>query len=159
MKVLVAQSCPTLCDSMGYSLPVSSIQGFSRQEYWSELPFPSSGALPDPGMESSSPALHVDSSLSETSGRPLIISFFLSCSALLLNKCQFNWFLLCLLELAPQLSFLSFAIVYFLFQRWILPIRLVEICASFKKFILDECCHSFLPHFWGLPTYSSWHCY
>ena len=70
MKVLVAQSCPTLCDSMGYSLPVSSIQGFSRQEYWSELPFPSSGALPDPGIEPGSPALQADSLLSEPPGKP-----------------------------------------------------------------------------------------
>ena len=31
--------------------------GFSRQEYWSGLPFPSSGNLPDPGIEPRSPAL------------------------------------------------------------------------------------------------------
>ena len=35
--------------------------GFSRQEYWSGLPFPSSGDLPDPGIESGSPALQADS--------------------------------------------------------------------------------------------------
>ena len=35
--------------------------GFSRQEYWSELPFPSPGDLPDPGIELGSPALQVDS--------------------------------------------------------------------------------------------------
>ena len=33
--------------------------GFSRQEYWNGLPFPSPGDLPDPGMESTSPALGV----------------------------------------------------------------------------------------------------
>ena len=31
--------------------------GFSKQEYWSELPFPSPGNLPDPGIEHASPAL------------------------------------------------------------------------------------------------------
>ena len=31
--------------------------GFSRQEYWSELPFPALGDLPDPGIEPGSPAL------------------------------------------------------------------------------------------------------
>ena len=31
--------------------------GFSRQEYWSALPFPSPGDLPNPGIESGSPAL------------------------------------------------------------------------------------------------------
>ena len=35
--------------------------GFSRQEYWSGLPFPSPGDLPDPGIEAMSPALKTDS--------------------------------------------------------------------------------------------------
>ena len=39
--------------------------GFSRQEYWSGLPFPSLGYLPDPGIKPGSPALKADSSLSE----------------------------------------------------------------------------------------------
>ena len=43
--------------------------GFSRQEYWSGLPFPSPRDLPDPGMEPRSPALHVDSSPSELPGK------------------------------------------------------------------------------------------
>ena len=34
--------------------------GFSRQEYWSGLPFPSPGDLPDPGIEPRSPALCTD---------------------------------------------------------------------------------------------------
>ena len=36
-------------------------RGFSRQEYWSGLPFPSPGDLPDPGIEAGSPALQADS--------------------------------------------------------------------------------------------------
>ena len=40
--------------------------GFSRQECWSALPFPSPGDLPDPGTEPGSPALQVDSLLSES---------------------------------------------------------------------------------------------
>ena len=55
--MLVAQSCPTLCDPMDCSPPGSSVHGFSRQGYWSGLSFPSPGDLPDPGMEPSSPAL------------------------------------------------------------------------------------------------------
>ena len=39
----VAQSCPTLCKPMDCSPPGSSVHGFSRQEYWSGLPFPSPG--------------------------------------------------------------------------------------------------------------------
>ena len=37
--------------------------GFSRQEYWSGLPFPSPGDLPNPGIEPGSPALQADSLL------------------------------------------------------------------------------------------------
>ena len=44
--------------------------GFSRQEYWSGLPFPSPRNLPDPGIEPRSPALVVDSLPPETSGKP-----------------------------------------------------------------------------------------
>ena len=51
LKVLVAQWYLTLCDPMDCSLPGSSVHGFSRQEYWSGLPFPSPGNLPDPGIE------------------------------------------------------------------------------------------------------------
>ena len=39
--------------------------GFSRQEHWNELPFPSSGDLPDPEIEPRSPALQADSLSSE----------------------------------------------------------------------------------------------
>ena len=47
--------------------------GFSRQEYWSGLPCPPPGDLPDPGIESRSPALQVDSLLSEPPGKPLTL--------------------------------------------------------------------------------------
>ena len=42
---------------------------FFRQEYWSRLPFPSPGDLPDPGIEHN-PALRLDSLLSELPGKP-----------------------------------------------------------------------------------------
>ena len=42
--------------------------GFSREEYWSELPFPSPGDLPDLGIEPSSPALQADALTSEPTG-------------------------------------------------------------------------------------------
>ena len=45
---------------------------FSRQEYWSGLPFPSLGDLPDSGIEPKSPALQADSLLSEPAGKPLV---------------------------------------------------------------------------------------
>ena len=44
--------------------------GFSRQEYWSGLPFPSPGDLPNPGIDPWSPALQVDALSSEPPGKP-----------------------------------------------------------------------------------------
>ena len=44
--------------------------GFSRQEYWSGLPFPSSGDLSDPGIKPGSPALQADSLPSAPPGKP-----------------------------------------------------------------------------------------
>ena len=44
--------------------------GFSRQECWSGLPFPSPGDLPDPGIEPGSPALETDTLPSEPPGKP-----------------------------------------------------------------------------------------
>ena len=48
---------------------VSLSMGFSRQEYWSGLPFPSLGVLSNPGAEPRSPALQVDSLLSKSPGK------------------------------------------------------------------------------------------
>ena len=53
-------SCPILCNPK-----------FSRQEYWSGLPFPSLGDLPKPGVEPEFPALQADSLPSEPPGKPL----------------------------------------------------------------------------------------
>ena len=45
---------------------------FSRQEYWSGLPFPSPGDLSDPGIEPGSPTLKTDYLQSEPPGKPVI---------------------------------------------------------------------------------------
>ena len=60
MKVLVSQSCLTLCLPMDCTHQAPPSMGFSRQEYWSGLPFPSPGDLPDPGIKPRSPALQMD---------------------------------------------------------------------------------------------------
>ena len=49
--------------TVAHQAPLS--MGFSRQEYWSGLPFPSPGDLPDPGIESRSPTLQADALTSE----------------------------------------------------------------------------------------------
>ena len=53
-----------------YQAPPS--MDFSRQEYWSELPFPSPGDLPNPGIKPRSPALQADALPSEPLGKPKI---------------------------------------------------------------------------------------
>ena len=73
-EVLVTQSCLTLCDPIVCSLPVSSVcgyLGFSRQEYWNRLPFPSSGDLPDPGIEPTSLGLAGRFFTTEPLGEPV----------------------------------------------------------------------------------------
>ena len=57
----VAQSCLTLCDQMDSRLHQAPLSmGFSRQQYWSRLPFPPSGDLLNPGIEPGSPTLQAD---------------------------------------------------------------------------------------------------
>ena len=58
---LVAKSYLTLATPWTIACQAPLSMGFSRQEYWSGLPFPSPGDLPDPGIEPGSPALHADS--------------------------------------------------------------------------------------------------
>ena len=71
VKVLVAQSCQTLATPWTIAHQAPLCVGFSRQEYWSGLPCPSPGDLPDPGIEPGSPALQADSLLSEPPGKPM----------------------------------------------------------------------------------------
>ena len=66
MYVVVAVLCSVVSDSLqpyglyiAFQAPLS--MGFSWQEYWSGLPFPSPGDLPDPGIEPRSPTLQADS--------------------------------------------------------------------------------------------------
>ena len=53
--------------AVAYQAPPS--MGFSRQEYWSGVPFPSPGDLPDPGIEPRSPTFQADALTSEPPGK------------------------------------------------------------------------------------------
>ena len=55
--------------TVAYQAPHS--MGFSRQEYWSGLPFLSLGDLPDPGIKPVSPAFQADTLTSEPPGKPI----------------------------------------------------------------------------------------
>ena len=57
--------------TVAYQAPLS--MEFSRQEYWSGLPFPSPGDLPHPGIEPRSPTLQADVLPSEPPGKSLIM--------------------------------------------------------------------------------------
>ena len=70
-KVRVAQSCPTLCDPWTVAHQALLSVEFSRHEYWSWLPFPSPGDLPDPGIKPGSPPVQADSLPSEPLYLPL----------------------------------------------------------------------------------------
>ena len=56
--------------TVAHQAPLS--MGFSRQEYWSGLPFPSPGDLPNPGIEPRSHTLQADTLTSEPPGKPNI---------------------------------------------------------------------------------------
>ena len=70
---LVAKSCPTLVTPWNVACQALLSIEFSRREYWSGLPFPSPGDLPDLGIEPRSPALQTDSLPTELQGRPQYI--------------------------------------------------------------------------------------
>ena len=70
VKVIVAQSCLTFCNPMDCSPPRSSVHGILQARIPdSGLPFPSSGRLPDLGIEPGSHALQADSLPSEPPGK------------------------------------------------------------------------------------------
>ena len=58
--------------TVAYQAPPSL--GFSRQEYWSGVPFPSPGDLPNPGIEPGSPALQADALPSEPPGNLYVLA-------------------------------------------------------------------------------------
>ena len=81
--------------TIAYQVPPS--MGFSRQEYWSGLPFPSPGDLPDPGIERGSPTLQADALLSEPLGTSRMDVGHEKHSPRMLpvlGKCSVNWWVL-----------------------------------------------------------------
>ena len=68
--VLVAQWCRLFVTPWTVACQAPLSMEFSRQEYWSGVPFPSPGDLPDPGIEPWCPALQADSLSSEPPGKP-----------------------------------------------------------------------------------------
>ena len=68
---LVTMSCLTLATPWTVARQAPLSMGFPRQEYWSGWPFPSSGDLPNPGIQPESPILQADSLPLSQQGSPL----------------------------------------------------------------------------------------
>ena len=88
----VTQSCPTR--PWPHGLPGSSGHGIFRQEYWSRLPFPPPGDLPNLGTEPkspTSPALQVDSLPAEPSGKPQTLCMCAQASLILCDPRNCSW--------------------------------------------------------------------
>ena len=71
-EAIIRKGKVKLLNPVAYQAPPS--MGLSRQEYWSRLPFPSPGDLPDPGIEPESPTLQADALPSEPSGKLLYVN-------------------------------------------------------------------------------------
>ena len=73
-KISTAQLCPTLETPWTAACQAPLSMAFSRQEYWSGLPFPSPGDLPDPWMKPRSPVLYVDCLPIGPPGKPIKVT-------------------------------------------------------------------------------------
>ena len=69
--------------------------GFSRQEYWSGLPFPSPEDLPYPGIKPGSPALEADGLISEPPGILMLLLRNQSLSPTVIVECYFSMYKIC----------------------------------------------------------------
>ena len=69
----VAKLCPTLCNPTDCSLQVPLSMGFSGQEYWSGLPFPSPGDLSNPAIRLASPTMTGGFFITEPPGKSRMI--------------------------------------------------------------------------------------
>ena len=100
---LVTKLCPTFATAwtIGHQAPLS--MGFLRWEYWSGLPFPFPGDLPDPGIKSGSPALQVYSLLTEPPGKPQDMVYTNN------NNKKMSWG--CLLLSIPCNLFVQFGVI------------------------------------------------
>ena len=152
------QLCPTLCNPLGCSLPGSSVHGVLQEEYWSGLPCPPPGDLPNPGIKPRIPALQMDSLPSEPPGKLKnsgVGSLSLSLGSFLTQK--LNQGLLHCRQILYQLSYkgspfmhiiihIVFAYPYNLFffaETYFCSVK--KICEKVDPFLTDV-----LEYFWNL---------
>ena len=128
---------------------------FSRQEYWSGLPFPSPGDLPNPGIEPGSPTLQADSLTSEPSGKPFSW-------ARVLHNLVSSWFLFLIwanhIEILQILKYAMLSQYFYLYVcLWFfLLLEMTIICLIVWELLVFQnsaqisLCLKILPdHFWS----------
>ena len=105
-KVLVAQTCPTLCDPTDCSPPGSSTTGFSGQKYWNGLPRLPPGNLPHPGIEPGSPTLQANYLPSELPRVVTLLPLILRNTLIRKPRCYpiTSW------SRPPEVGFISFSL-------------------------------------------------
>ena len=121
---LVTKLCPTLTTSWTIACQATLSMGFFRQEYWSGLPFPSPGDLPEPGIEPGSPALKADPLPTELWGKPKISIVEIGGNAILSwisirNSNKWNQGVCCHIQrdsIIYYLSIIYFCIMFFPFS-------------------------------------------
>ena len=87
VKVKLLNHVRLFATSWTVAYQTSLSMGFSQQGYWSGLPFPSPGDLPDPGIETRSPAFQADALTSEPPGKDMgLLQLFTHC-CLLSDSC------------------------------------------------------------------------
>ena len=90
LSMYVCISCSVMSDSLqphGLSCQDPLSMELSRQEYWSGLPFPSPGDLPDPRIKPRSPALQADSLPSELPRKQIFYLLVLNLKVLVVRIC------------------------------------------------------------------------
>ena len=106
-----AQSYLTLRNPMDCNPPAPLSMKFSQQEYWSGLPFPPPGDLPDPGIETGSPSLQADSFPSQQPGKPPQCLYFH-----ILRAVQKRFLVICI-RFTVRLTYMSFSVSLFVTER------------------------------------------
>ena len=150
------KSCLTLVTPWTVACQAPWSMGFSRQEYWSELPFPSPGDLPNPGIEPQSPALQAVYRLSFKESSPEGQASNLMCTSRSLPEPSLGIKTAGLLSQSPSAWLQPAGIIYnffffnsraFIFLLFFLfPVDMISTLSLCLSTASRPCCAPLLPH-------------
>ena len=139
------QPFSTLCDPKDCNHQSPEFMRFSRQEYWSGLPCPSPGDLPDPGIKPSSPALAGGFFTAEPPGNPIYFSAISDSQVFKIRSLQLprqegesvkkNKITLKSSKAAPGFSFLSFI------SDFLSAYMSYKVERTLERFLCPSLCH------------------